>query len=71
MEMGGEEQSKDKLQRRAQHASAALKLILAAWARMEDEAPDSELRKLQKIRREWGDMAEYFLPEDTDEYEGD
>ena len=61
--------SKEQLQRKATHASAALRLVLAAWARLEDEAPDSELKKLKRIRRDWGDMADYFLPTDDDEYE--
>jgi hypothetical protein len=68
-ELDGEEMSKEQLQRKATHASAALRLVLAAWARLEDEAPDSELKKLKRIRRDWGDMADYFLPTDDDEYE--
>ena len=68
-ELDGGEMSKQQLQRKATHASAALRLVLAAWARLEDEAPDSELKKLQRVRRDWGDMADYFLPTDDDEYE--
>ena len=72
VEFDGEELSKDQLQRKATHASAALRLVLAAWARLEDEAYDSaDLKKLQRIRRDWGDMAEYFLPENNDEYDED
>ena len=37
MELDGDEQTPSQLQRKAEHASAALKLVLAAWAR-QDEA---------------------------------
>ena len=38
-----------------------LKLILAAWARLEDEASGDELTNLQDIRLSWGKIARDFL----------
>jgi len=69
MEDENVEQTATSLKRKAEHASAALKLILAAWARMEDEATDVDKKSLQRIRRNWGQVAEAFLPESNDEYE--
>jgi hypothetical protein len=44
-------------------ALVGLKLLLTAWARMEDEASDRELDVLQDIRLSWGQMARDFLRE--------
>ena len=61
-ELKGDELSKDELQQRAIHASQAVKLILGSWARYEDEALSSEDKKrLLKIRREWGSIAESLM----------
>lgn len=38
-----------------------LKLLLTAWARMEDEASERSLEQLQDIRIEWGKIARDFL----------
>ena len=38
-----------------------LKLLLTAWARMEDEASEQMLEQLQDIRIEWGKIARDFL----------
>jgi hypothetical protein len=66
-----EELSEDQLRRKIVHATAALKLIIGSYAKLEDEA-DGEARKhLQRIRRDWGRYAEDFLPPDDDEYEED
>ena len=65
-ELQGEELSREDLQEMAIHAATAVKLILAAWARYEDEASSDERKKLQKFRREWGGVAEEFM----DDYAG-
>ncbi|WP_181893071.1 ATP-binding protein [Falsiruegeria mediterranea] len=44
-------------------ALVALKLLLTAWARMEDEADDKQLELLQDVRIEWGKIARDFLRE--------
>lgn len=44
-------------------ALVALKLLLTAWARMEDEATDHELDQLQDIRLAWGQIARDFMRE--------
>lgn len=41
-----------------------LKLLLISWARLEDEAPDGELKqKIVDVRWDWGKMARVFLKE--------
>ena len=45
---------------RIQDASDTLKLILAAWARYEEEDVPSR-NKIREIRHEWGKMAQNFL----------
>ena len=42
-------------------ANEALKLLLEAWARMEDEAPDNQKPKYKDIRNDWGRVARDFL----------
>ncbi|NOE43849.1 ATP-binding protein [Ruegeria sp. HKCCD7319] len=44
-------------------ALVALKLLLTAWARMEDEANDRELDQLQDTRITWGQIARDFMRE--------
>jgi hypothetical protein len=39
----------------------ALKLLLTAWARMEDEAGDQRRQDLEDVRMEWGRIARDFL----------
>jgi hypothetical protein len=41
----------------------ALKLILGAWGRLEDEAGDARKRRLEIVRADWGRLAEDFLNE--------
>ena len=48
------------------HALTALKLLLTAWARMEDEAPDSMRDTYEDIRTEWGKMARDFMRRQDD-----
>jgi hypothetical protein len=44
-------------------ALTGLKLLLTAWARMEDEATEQELERLQDVRINWGKIARDFLRE--------
>ncbi|WLR51770.1 ATP-binding protein [Bacillus tianshenii] len=57
-----EELNEEKLSQRLVKASAGLKLLLAAWARYEDEIPESERKDyIQDIRKDWGRIARNFL----------
>ena len=60
-ELKGEELSKGELQQRAVHAAQTVKLLLGAWARYEDEANPDDRRKLQRVRREWGSVAQSLM----------
>lgn len=42
-------------------ALKALKLLLSAWARLEDEAGDQTRQELEDIRSDWGKLARDFL----------
>jgi len=43
-------------------AREALKIVLMAWARYEDEQPDGELRsRAQQVRYDWGTITKQFL----------
>lgn len=44
-------------------ALKALKLLLTAWARLEDEAGDNRRQQLEDIRTDWGRIARDFLTE--------
>ena len=66
-----EELSETQLRRKIVHATAALKLIIGSYAKLEDEADGETRRNLQRTRRDWGRYAEDFLPPDDDEYEED
>ena len=66
-----EELSEAQLRRKMVHATAALKLIIGSYAKLEDEADGEARRNLQRVRRDWGRYAEDFLPPDDDEYEED
>jgi thioredoxin-like negative regulator of GroEL len=44
-------------------ALKALKLLLTAWARLEDEAGDARRQHLEDIRQDWGRLARDFLQE--------
>ena len=44
-----------------------LKLLLTAWARMEDEATDRDLEHLQDTRNDWGRIARDFIRESAGE----
>ncbi len=57
-----EDISSIKLKERLEKASLGLKLLLAAWARYEDEMPDG-MRKdhVQNVREDWGKYAKDFL----------
>jgi hypothetical protein len=50
------------LKSRLDKASMGLKLLLAAWARYEDETPDGRRRDLvQEVREDWGKYGKQFL----------
>ena len=62
LEDGSQESNLEEL--RAQHSKAldGLKLLLSAWARYEDEAPDGTRRvAVQEAREDWGRVARQFL----------
>ena len=63
-----EEISNEELRKQVIHASAALKVMLAAWARYEDAAQGPELKSIQRIRRDWGRYADDWLPTNDDQY---
>jgi len=42
-------------------ALKALKLLLSAWARLEDEAGDQRRQQLEDTRQDWGRLARDFL----------
>lgn len=44
-------------------ALKALKLLLTAWARLEDEAGEARRQQLEDIRSDWGRIARDFLAE--------
>jgi hypothetical protein len=71
LDTDSEGMSKEQLQAKARRSTTAVKMLLAAWARMEDEATDSELNTLKRLRWEWGATAQSFLPVSEDEYEED
>ena len=66
-----EELSEAQLRSKVVHATAALKLIIGSYAKLEDEADGESRRNLQRVRRDWGRYAEDFLPPKNDEYEED
>jgi len=50
------------LRSRLAKSRKGLKLLLAAWARYEDEQPEGKRRQeLQDTRVEWGKIARQFL----------
>ena len=50
------------LKERLDNALAALKLVLMAWARFEDEQQSDKIRiQIQDIRSDWGRVARQFL----------
>lgn len=57
-----EDNSISKLKERLEKASLGIKLLLAAWARYEDETPDGPRRdQVQGVREDWGKYAKQFL----------
>jgi hypothetical protein len=44
----------------------ALKLLLTAWARLEDESGDARRQQLEDVRQDWGRLARDFLQEADD-----
>jgi hypothetical protein len=56
-----EELDDEKATEKLKDANDALKLLLEAWARMEDEATGDEKHQCKDIRIDWGRMAREFL----------
>lgn len=52
------------LKARLESASEGLRLLLAAWARYEDELEGSSLDRAQNARSDWGSMARVFFDEE-------
>lgn len=63
IELDDDELTIDQLKERALVSHQALKLILAAWARCEDEATDAEQIEMQEMRRKWGRLSNQFIGE--------
>lgn len=62
LEDGKEDDDAEALRRRLDNALDGLKLLLAAWARYEDEQPSAQLReRAQEARSDWGRLARRFL----------
>ena len=57
-----EDGDRDKAVKRLKDAQIGLLLLLSSWARMEDEAPNDNMRKtMANIRFHWGEIMEEFL----------
>lgn len=62
LEDGNEDEDASALRQRLDNALDGLKLLLAAWARYEDEQPSTQLReRAQEARSDWGRLARRFL----------
>lgn len=65
LDRDSEDDDEDELRNRLFMASEGLKLLLTAWARYEDEAPDGRRKENAKDARwDWGRVARDFLYED-------
>ncbi len=53
----------EKLQERLTRTKNGLKLLLMAWARFEDELPDTAREDVSDARQDWGRIARKFLSE--------
>jgi len=65
LEEDTEEQDSEKLRDRLIRARDGLELLLMAWARFEDEQPDSRRKDIHKVRWEWGQIAQAFLDQES------
>ena len=52
-------------------SNAAVKLLLAAWARCEDEASGNQKLEMQEMRRNWGRLSSQFIGEHSKPSEWD
>jgi hypothetical protein len=52
---------------RLRHAGQALRILLMAWARYEDEQPEQRRQHAQDMRNDWGRIARRFLSGISDE----
>ncbi|WP_205207695.1 hypothetical protein [Bacillus sp. P14.5] len=60
--LDGETDNEKNLKERIDKASQGLRLLLAAWARFEDEIPDGDRKDdIQDARKDWGRIAKKFL----------
>ncbi len=59
--------SKEDLVARLERASGAFKLLIYAWARLEDEQPGRLRDRIRQVRWDWGSVARDFLAGDDDE----
>ncbi len=59
--------SNDDLVARLNRASDAFRLLLYAWARLEDEQPARLRDRIRQVRWDWGTVARDFLTGDDDE----
>jgi hypothetical protein len=64
-----EELDEEEAAKKLEDANDALKLLLEAWARMEDETTGDEMDLYRDIRSDWGRMARDFLKESRRETE--
>ena len=58
---GTDEQTQEALAARLDEASFTLRLILIAWARLEDKAPSGLKGQFEDFRMDWGREARHFL----------
>ena len=63
LELNADEFTPDELRVRAMQSNAAVKLLLAAWARCEDEASGNQKLEMQEMRRNWGRLSSQFIGE--------
>ena len=65
LELKSEELTPDQLRQKAIQSNSAVKLLLAAWARCEDEASGNLKIEMQEMRRNWGRLSSQFIGEHT------
>ena len=63
LELNADDLTSDQLRERAMQSNAAVKLLLAAWARCEDEASGNQKLEMQEMRRNWGRLSSQFIGE--------
>jgi hypothetical protein len=66
LELNAEDMSKEQLKDKAIQSHSAVKLLLAAWARCEDEASGQDKINMQEMRRTWGRLSSQFIDKHVD-----